>query len=619
MSTGRDSDEKGTGGSAGSEAGREPDATAPGTSGGGPGDPVPPTVPARPLTPLPASPPPTPPAHPPTTPPPPEQPPVFGFPPPPPSVPPAPTGPPPPTGHVAAVALLNLTGLGLGYALIRDWLRLALNLAATGLFLFLVLPADTNGAPGLLVALYALVLIAAALDGARRARVPVARPPLALPALRPAAAVALALVLLAIPVGGAIAYEAARDEAVERMLLDRLAEADRKVETTRANGGSSEDKSVGFTAALSVYRQLGENERDSRAGKLVPERLATFYDAVSVPYKDKDYCDAVDALKYLRDVPDSVDRELLGKLATWPDRPLATSLLECGKLGLAPGSPVSDGGELAELISTFPESDQAAAVTPAVDAAIKDRSGKLGGADPCASTTELENISTMVASFETDTAALKKRAASAVESGTYSCGVDQFKDKKFDLALETLTSFRSTYKNSPRLDRARDISIAAEIATKRAAAGNRLPPSGAPGGPRLEVVISNDASDAVEILYTGPVTGTVKIKACDGCVNYSTYGAAGRACKDSGKNYPRKTLRLPVGDYHFLLKHSGDAADDVTSTTDGMSVESGYSYTYCSYVVETDPLGVPPLIPDLPDLPDFPLPSLEPLEPLLSR
>lgn len=581
MAMGRDSDEKGTDG--GSPAGDDgpPDAGRP---AGEPHDAVPPWVPAQqpPTPPQPAQPPgfgPPPPAFGP--------PPVFG--PPAPAAPPQPVGPPPASGHVAAVALLNLTGLGLGYALIRDWVRLAVALAATGLFLLLVLPADTDGAPGLLVALYALVLIGAALDGARRARVPVPRPPLVLPALRPAVAVALALVLLAIPVGGAVAYEAARDEAVEKMLLGRLADADKKVEATRESSVSSEDKGPGFTAALGVYRELGENEGDSRAGKLVPERLAAFYDAVSVPYTEKNYCEAVDALTYLRDVPDQVDGDLLGKLATWPDDPLATSLLECGKQGLAAGESVADGGDLGELIATFPKSTQAAAVKPAVDAAIDERAGKLGGADPCTSTTELRNISDMVKSFQTDTAALKKSAASAVESGTYACGVDQFKDKKFDLALETLTAFRSTYKDSGRKDRARDIAIAAEIAAERGAAGKRLPPENAPGGPRLEVVISNDASDAVEILYTGPVTGTIKIKACGGCENYTSYDAVDKACKDSGKGYPKKTLRLPVGDYHFLLKHSGDAADDVTSTTDGMSIDPGYSYTYCSYVVETGP------------------------------
>ncbi|WP_241672016.1 hypothetical protein [Streptomyces sp. IB2014 016-6] len=540
--------------------------------------------------------------QPPATPPPPAQPPAFGPPPPPPP-PPLPTGPPAASGHVAAVALLNLTGLGLGYVLIRDRLRLAVNLAATAVFLLLLLPADTDGAPGLLVALYALVLIGAALDGARRARGPAPRPPLVLPALRPALAVALALVLLAIPVGGAVAYGAAQDEAVERMLLDRLAEADKQVEALRSS--DRKDKTAGYVSALGVYRELGENEGDSRAGKLVPERLETFYDAVSRPYAEKEYCEAVGPLKYLRGVPDSVDADLLGKLAEWPDEPLAVSLLECGRTGLAAGASGTDGGELAELISTFPESAQAAAVGPAVGAAIEQRRKKLGGADPCTSTTELESISDLVKSFETDTAALKKSAASAVESGTYACGVDQFKDKSFDRALETLTSFRSTYKNSDRRDRARDIAIAAEIAAERAAAGKRLPPENAPGGPRLEVVISNDASDAVEILYTGPVTGTVKIKACGGCENYASYDAVDKACKDSGKGYPRKTLRLPVGDYHFLLKHSGDAADDVTSTTDGMSIDPGYSYTYCSYVVETGPFDS--------------IRPVDPLKPLLSR
>ncbi|MEU0523326.1 hypothetical protein [Streptomyces niveus] len=612
MATGRDSDEKETG----PDGGRDPVADkGAGTGAGadGPTDAVPPSVPARPLTPPPpASPPPAappaaPPVQPPVAPPPPAQPPAFGPPPspppPPPSAPPPPTGPPAASGHVTAVALLNLTGLGLGYVLIRDWIRLAVNLAVTALFLLLLLPADTDGAPNLLVVLYALVLITAALDGARRARGPAHRPPLVLPALRPALAVALALVLLAIPVGGAVAYEAARDEAVERMLLDRLAKADKQVEALRAS--DRKDKTAGYVSALGVYRELGENEGGSRAGKLVPERLATFYDAVSRPYAEKEYCEAVGPLKYLREVPDSVDADLLGKLAKWPDEPLAVSLLECGRTGLAAGASGTDGGELAELLSTFPESAQAAAVKPAVGAAIEEREKKLGGGDPCTSTRELENISDLVKSFETDTAALKKSAASAVESGTYACGVDQFKDKRFDLALETLTTFRSTYGNSDRKDRARDIAIAAEIAAERAAAGKRLPPANAPGGPRLEVVISNDASDAVEILYTGPVTGTVKIKACGGCENYSSYDAVDKACKDSGKGYPKKTLRLPVGDYHFLLKHSGDAADDVTSTTDGMSIDPGYSYTYCSYVVETGPFDS--------------IRPVDPLEPLLSR
>ncbi|WP_330172232.1 hypothetical protein OG875_00710 [Streptomyces sp. NBC_01498] len=610
---GRDSDEKGTGPEAGDSAPQ--DVTSADTGPGEPRDAVPPPRPAGPPAPQsPALPPVVPPARPPVAPPPPGGP--FALGPPPPGEPPRPAAPPTPVGpptapaRVAAVALLNLTGLGLGYALLRDRLRLVLALAVTGLFLFLLLPADTDGAPGPLVLLYLLVLVGAAVDGARRARVPAPRPPLLLPALPPAVAVALALVLLALPVGGAVAYEAARQEAVERMLLGRLAEADRKVEATRASGGTNNAKRVGFTSALGVYRELGEKEGDSRAGRLVPERLEAFYDAVSVPYAEKEYCDAVDALAYLRDVPDTVDRKLLGKLTTWPDTPLATSLLECGKLGLAPGQAGTNGTDLAELLATFPDSAQAAEVGPAVSAAIEQRTGELGGTDPCATTAQLRSIAVLVDSFETDTVALKKSAASAVESGTYSCGVDQFKDKQFDEALETLTSFGSTYKDSARKDRARDIAIAAEIATERAAAGKRLPPASAPGGARLEVVISNDSSDAVEILYTGPVTGTVKIKACGGCENYTSYDAADRACKGSGKNFPKKTLRLPVGDYHFLLKHSGTAADEVTSTADGMSIDPGYSYTYCSYVVETSPLDPSPFDPLDPIVPLDPLESL---------
>lgn len=150
-------------------------------------------------------------------PPPPAGPPGSGAPPPP-SAPPT-VGPLPSGAGLRAVAagLLNLTGLGLGYALLGRWGRAVGCWIATGVLLFVALPADPDGVPARVLAVYLFLLVLAAADGARIAL----RSALG-GSWRPVVAVGLGVVLLAVPVGGAVAYGAARDEAREEMLLDRL-------------------------------------------------------------------------------------------------------------------------------------------------------------------------------------------------------------------------------------------------------------------------------------------------------------------------------------------------------------------------------------------------------------
>src|SRR5690348_9350655 len=84
----------------------------------------------------------------------------YGF-----AVPPMPSTPPPapPDGlRAAAVGLLNLSGLGLGYALTRRWALMAACWFATGILLLVALPADPDGVPMGLVVAYLVLLLAAA-------------------------------------------------------------------------------------------------------------------------------------------------------------------------------------------------------------------------------------------------------------------------------------------------------------------------------------------------------------------------------------------------------------------------------------------------------------------------
>ncbi|WP_234474913.1 MULTISPECIES: hypothetical protein [unclassified Streptomyces] len=528
--------------------------------------------------------------------------------PPPPSHAPS-VGPPPPGASLrtAAAALLNLTGLGLGYALLGRWGRAAVCWAATAVLLWAALPADPDGVPAGVLVGYLLVLVLAAVDGGR-----IARRSAVGGAWRPGLAVGLGVVLLAVPAGGAVVYGSARDEAREQMLLERLEAGDERVAT--ASGQPFEAAKSEYGKALDVYRALGEDHPGSRAAKLVPDRLKAYYDAVSAPYAKKRHCEAVAPLTYLRTLPDSVDRKVLGELAAWPDTPLAESLYACGvsRLGGAGSSSGSgsggDGGaELGQLLRTFPESASARRVAPAIDERIKDQITALKGAEPCAATEVLRGLGATASRLPDDSVKkLRADADEGVVDGVYACGVDQFEDGKFGAARTTLTDFARTYKSDGRVRQARNIAIAAEIADDRPAAGKRLPPSKRPGGARMELVISNDAPNTVEVLYTGPVTGTVTLRACAGCERYSASEGPRRACKAGGRNYPKARLQLPAGEYHFLYKHGTGATARVDSYSSGTGVQPGYTYTSCTYVIERSPFDL-----DLPLLPD-------PIQPVVS-
>ncbi|MGX2993297.1 hypothetical protein JNUCC64_03220 [Streptomyces sp. JNUCC 64] len=530
-----------------------------------------------------------PPGHgqPPTYGPPPGTPPGYGYGPPP-GTPPATAATPTPLtapnpAQAVAVGLLNLSCLGLGYVLLRQWIGVALCWIATAALLVVALPADVDGVPtGLLVG-YGVFLLAAAADGARRGL----RAPLRLGDTFRRLALPVALVLLAVPVGGSLAYGSARDEAREQALLEQLAEADELVKS--ADGIAFDKAEPIYRKAVEAYRDLGVGHPGSRAGKLVPARLDTYYEKVSTPYAKGAYCEAVAPLRFLRTLS-GVDEDLLGTRPTKVEDPLAHSLYECGIAAL--GSPTATpaaSDSFNALYDTFPESPHAAKVVPALRAAVRTRATAVADGDsPCDATGELRALRTSLG-LMTDPAvgAVEKDAASAVRKGHFACGTDQFKDKDFADARKTMADYAKDYPDSSRAAHARSIAIAAEVAEEEPKAGKKLPPAKAPGGSRMVMVVSNDGPGAVELLYTGPVSGRVTLKACKKCAKYPSVVARAakfKACSGPSSKYPKTTLLLPAGTYHFLQKRSGTITSLGDTQTSGQKVQPGYSYTNCLYV-----------------------------------
>ncbi|WP_406502303.1 hypothetical protein [Streptomyces sp. NBC_00500] len=509
---------------------------------------------------------------------------------PPPTAPPPETGPspapaPPPAPadgwRSAAVGLLNLSGLGIGYALLRRWGLMAVCWTATAILLVVALPADPDGLPGGALVLYLVLLALAAVHGAAVGlRTRLSWPP------RPAVALVLGVVLLAVPAGGAVLYDGARDEATEQMLMDRLERADAVVRAAGKQPFATAESD--YRRALAAYHALRADHPGSRAAAHVPDRLKTYYATVGAPYEQERYCDAVAPLKYLRTVPGTMGKKDLGTLSTWPDDRLATSLYACASQSLS-GGEADWTVQFSDLLSTFPRSAQAAKVEPAVSSAVDAAVKQVGGDDPCAAVQRLESLSSQAGGLPGEQAgvaeALDKdasRADRSASSGTYACGVDQYKDGSFDEAVTTMDDFVKNNPHHKNRARAQKIAIAAEVAQTVPAAGKRLPTTASGGS--ISVTVKNDSPDDIRVLYTGPVTGSFTLKGCGSCTSYSLTSTLVRGftpCDDSGKNYPQRTIRLPVGTTYFV--HKSQDSSGKSPASDTVKLSPGYIYTECAY------------------------------------
>ncbi|MEV6294807.1 hypothetical protein AB0M41_31200 [Streptomyces sp. NPDC051896] len=509
-----------------------------------------------------------------------------GFPGPP--LPPMPSSPPPAppdAWRAVAVALLNLSGLGLGYALLRRWVPAALCWVATAVLLLVALPADADGIPGAALAAYAVLLLLAALHGAAAGL----RTRLAWPAGAPLALV-LGALLLAVPAGGTLWYRDAHDEAVEQALLDRLGQADQVVATSGRRSFTSAESD--YRSALEVYRDLAEHHSGSRAAGRLPASLRTYYTTVGAAYGHRDYCDAVEPLKYLRTVPGTMPKEQLGSLARWPDDRLATSLYECGSQRLTAGGTDWDA-RFGDLLNTFPRSEAATKVSPAVDAAVRKAEKAVGGSEPCTAVAQLRDLDTRIGGLSKSSgdadgtlAKAADRAGTSGDAGEYACGVDQYKDGDFDAAQKTMEEFVSGNGHDRNRARAKKIAIAAEVAQTLPKAGRKLPTTASGGS--ISVTVKNDGPHDITVLYTGPVTGSFTLKGCGGCKAYTladTLMTGFKPCSDSGRHYPQRTISLPAGTTYFVHKSNGGST--ATPASDTAVLRPGYIYTECAYTTRT--------------------------------
>lgn len=440
------------------------------------------------------------------------------------------------------MALLNLTGLGLGYLLVRNWLGAGVSWVATIVFLVFALPVHPDAIPGPVLAGYLAFLVVVALHGALVGLNGQRRRPIQSPV-----ALTLCLALLFVPIGATIWYT----ETVQRTLLDRLATADRHVEESK--GARFIATKSQYESALDTYVYLVREHPFSRAAGKVPDRLRTFYATVGAPYKDKKYCDSVDPLRYLRGASKRLGDTTPAGLRSDTDDKFVDSLYRCGvaKLGKDRGT-ARNGGELYELFTNFPRSAKVSKTEAAIAAAVTKNGEGASGDDPCAAVGQLSVLRDQAGSLPKATSKVqsalaedREKAASHLPTGTYNCGIDQYKSHDFDAARQTMDGFVDKYGDDKRVAYAKRVSIAAAVAHASPEAGTHLPTTSNRGGMKLAFL--NASPESLEVLYTGKVTGRFTLDGCDGCT-----GTGIKAC--TKKSVPGTTIRVPANSTLYTLK-----------------------------------------------------------------
>jgi TolA-binding protein len=155
------------------------------------------------------------------------------------------------------------------------------------------------------------------------------------------------------------------------------------------------------------------------------------------------------------------------------------------------------------------------------------------------------------------------------------CGLDQLRGGKSAAAVTNLDTFVQAYPKHKAIAQAKSALIAAKVAV---AAKVRLPvppPLGGNSPGTLELVVYNDSSDPLRLLLAGPTAHDVSLPGCRSCPRTYSRGDP-KACA-SLSGLPSVKLRLNPGTYRFTT------VDTAIPATDKEIIRPGYVNHLCMF------------------------------------
>jgi len=449
---------------------------------------------------------------------------------------------PAPAVRPLTVALLNLSGFGLGYLHLRAWARLVVALAATGGLGWLALPIGREPISVWWAVGYVGALGLFALDAALLARRRLRRATGRRTVWTPHAARRVAWATLAVVPLLGVGYVVTQHEVLEQHLAYDLEQAAERLESTGTVFPPYEQE---YDAAYATFVRTAAEHPGTRAADRVPALVDDLY----AQAKGHDICNAVAAQRHF------AEPGTRGALRAVAQRELPGALRDCGLRSAERGVLAGARPMLSELLKDHPASDPAQDLPKDLAAWRDDLIKNLTSKGGCTDTTLVTASTGFLAGFDSGkVSTLADKARTEVPAGLLACSVTQFEDRQYTAAHENLDALLDTYPRAQDTDYAERLRIATGIALLEPSTGVGLPARAEPEG-TVTITVFNHSPDPFEMVYTGPATGVIAIDACDGC----TYYAEGDEpeCTSYSLTVPSTTVTIPAGSYRTAIRREG--------------------------------------------------------------
>ncbi|MCF4121921.1 hypothetical protein L1785_13135 [Antribacter sp. KLBMP9083] len=470
-------------------------------------------------------------------------------------------------GAARTAALLNLTGLGLGYLALGAWLRLAAALLVTAGLLLVVLPVTWQGTSPWWFVAYLTVLAGLAVDGWFTARRRARRGRVGGPAIAPAAA----WPLLALVPAGIATYAIVQHELLERHLEQVVASAMADAAAVDDLGWGSAGETVQASYADLVDVTARYPRTRTAAG--VPDHLSDLYRSAQGPTE----CESLETIRWFSSMTSDVGKiQPIHRRAT---DELPDGVLACAGAHLDGAEPAIAVPLLDELLADHAGSGAAERVVPELTAW---RDENLSGLedDPCSALDGTEKVASFFEAAMGPLAALADGVADRLPDGMYRCGLAHFDAGEFPSAENVMERFVERYPDLPELAYAERVRTAAIIARVYPESGRERPSAVPAGGPVSVFRIYNYSPWPAKYYFTGPDTGSVELAGCDACTFPDPWAAAD-GCTDLSADYPSATLTLPAGSYYFLQASGSLSITNRPVDWVPFELEPGASYWVC--------------------------------------
>lgn len=417
-----------------------------------------------------------------------------------------------------AAALLNLTGLSLGYAYLGRWLRGGIHLVLTAGIVVLALVTGAGSLPWVWRAVAFLWLLWMALDAARIAHA-TPKPE------RSGGVVAVAVLAVVAVIGGYVAYGIAGHAAYTRG-TDAMGRGD-----CAAANGEFDTVTGPFALTLSGDGPAAKDRRvecDAFTAAAATSDLGARVTAYQAFQRDH----AASPLHGL--VAENLAQTQVDKVAA--DRPAIAAATGADRSGLVRTA-------VETLLSVRRDAGRTRAAA-AVPDALGDVFTSAVQGKPCDA---LPTVEYLVGVPDADAAAIVGKAEADLPGRLLNCGLDQFRGRDLEGATQQLTKVTTDYPNDRGVPQARSALIAVAVAKQTSDPLVVPAPLDRPGS--LKVTLYNITSSEMKVSLTGSSAAEVTLPGCGGCPNSV---APGTPCPDpAGK--PATSVQVDPGLYHFLL------------------------------------------------------------------